>query len=465
MRLSPFSRFVAIALRRHSFGGSPTFEHQRHDYCTKYAIGVLVQLFLVAAGARIAASEAREVRAFHWEKASPASQGMDRAKLDAMKDTLADHQTKAFLVIRNDKILYEWYQQEHGPDKRHYTASMAKALIGGVALALAISDGRTDLDDPAAKYVPQWKKDPRKAKITVRHLGSHTSGIEDAEADSLPHNKLTGWKGDFWKRLDVPNDPFSISRGRAPVLFEPGTAFQYSNPGIAMLSYVITAALRDAPEKDLRTLLRDRIMRPIGVPDGEWSVGYGQVFTVDGLPLVPTWGGGSYTARALARVGRLMLRKGNWEAAQLISEEAVRVTTTSAGLPGENGMGWWTNADGRFAPLPRDAFWASGAGHQTLLVVPSLNLICVRNGGPLSPKEEEYRTARGPYLFDPLMDAITNTNPKTHETKAPYLQSSLIESVQFSDLTIDGLTSGDQWAMTWADDGHLYSAWGDVQGD
>ena len=418
MRVSQFSRFVAIALRRRSFRASATFEHQGHDYCTKHTIGVLVQLFIMAAGARIVAAEAREVPGFHWEKASPASQGMDGVKLEAMKDLLVERQTKALLIIRNDRIVYEWYQEGHGADKRHYTASMAKALVGGVSLAVAVSDGGIQLDDKAAKYIPQWKDDPAKSKITVRHLGSHTSGVEDAEANDLPHGVLTGWKGDFWKRLDVPNDPFSVSRDRAPVLFEPGTAFQYSNPGIAMLGYAITAALRDAPEKDLRTLLRERIMQPIGVPHSEWSVGYGQVFTVDGLPLVATWGGGGYTARALARVGRLMLRKGDWEGAQLVSEEAVRVTTTSAGLPGENGMGWWTNADGRFAPLPKDAFWASGAGHQTLLVVLSLNLICVRNGGPLSQDKQEYRRARGTYLFDPLMDAVQTKGPEQLDAAA-----------------------------------------------
>ncbi len=289
-----------------------------------------------------------------------------------------------------------------------------KSVIFPMTEDVIISDERIGLDDKAAEYIPQWKDESVKSMITVRHLGSHTSGIEDAEADGLPHDELTGWKGDFWKRLDVPNDPFSISRDKAPALFEPGTSFQYSNPGIAMLAYTITAALRTAPEKSLRIVLQDRIMRPIGVPDKEWSVGYGQVSTVEGLPLVASWGGGGYTARALARVGRLMLRKGDWEGVQLISEDAVRMTTNSAELPGENGMGWWTNADGRFAPLPKDAFWASGAGHQTLLVVPSLNLICVRNGGPLSSKKEEYREARGPYLFDPLMDTITDAS-KTYQ--------------------------------------------------
>src|SRR5207302_9443332 len=112
-------------------------------------------------------------------------------------------------------------------------------------------------------------------------------------------------------------------------------------------------------------------------PDEQWSAGYGKTFTVDGLPLVASWGGGNFTPRALARVGQLMLRKGDWEGKRLLSEEAVRQTTTHAGLPGNCGIAWWTNFDGRYARLPRDAFWGSGAGHQVLLVVPSLDLVVV----------------------------------------------------------------------------------------
>jgi len=89
---------------------------------------------------------------------------------------------------------------------------MAKALVGGVAVAVAISDGRLTLDSPAANYVRQWRDDPQKSAITIRQLGSHSSGIEDAEANGLAHDQLTGWKGDFWKRHSPPNDPFTISR-------------------------------------------------------------------------------------------------------------------------------------------------------------------------------------------------------------------------------------------------------------
>jgi len=346
---------------------------------------------------------------FQWTTATPESQGMSSQKLEAMRASLAARKTTGLLVLRNDKIVCEWYAPGQSAASKHYTASMAKAVVGGVSLAVALSDGRIALDDRAAKYIPQWKNDPQKSRITVRQLGSHTSGIEDAEADDLPHDKLTGWKGDFWKRLAPPRDSFTVSRDMAPVLFEPGAQIQYSNPGIALLTYTVTASLRDAPHKDIRTLLRERVMRPIGVPDEEWSIGYGQTPMVDGLPLVGSWGGGSYTARAAARVGRLMLRGGDWDGQRLLSAEAVRLVTCDAGTPGNCGMGWWSNNDGTHAKLPKDAFWGAGAGHQIALVVPSLNLIAVRNGEMLATAATDPGDFHQPvrrFLFEPLVDAV-----------------------------------------------------------
>ncbi len=344
---------------------------------------------------------------FEWQTAAPESQGLSSDKLMLLKENLAARRTSGFLAIRNDRIVFEWYADDYGAAKPHYTASMAKAIVGGLSLAVALTDGRIALDDKAARFIPRWKDDARKAKITIRHLGSHTSGLEDAEADGLPHEKLTGWKGDFWKRLDPPRDPFTISRDKTPVLFEPGEKFQYSNPGIAMLTYAVTASLAGASERDIRTLLADRVMRAIGVPDAEWSMGYGKTFIVDGLPLVGSWGGGGYTARAVARVARLMLRGGDWEGKQLLSKEAVRQIAADAGTPGHGAIGWWSNANGKYAKLPTDAFWGSGAGHQVVLVVPSLSLIAVRNGEDLSAKKDEHHDALNAHLFEPLIDAVS----------------------------------------------------------
>lgn len=346
---------------------------------------------------------------FEWEKAAPESQGFSSQKLEAFRSNLEARHTKALLVIRNDAIVCEWYAPGHAVDKPYGTASLAKAIVGGLSLAVAMTDGRIAFDDSAAKYIPQWQDDPRKSRITLRQLGSHTSGIEDAEADGLPHEKLTGWKGDFWKRLAVPNDPFTISRDRAPLLFDPGEKMQYSNPGIALMTYCVTAALRGGAQQDIRSLLRERVMRPIGVPDAEWSVGYNKTFTVDGLPLVGSWGGGSYTARAAARVGRLMLRAGDWDGKRIVSAEAVRLTTSDVGTPGPCAMGWWSNNEGDCDKLPRDAFFGSGAGHQILLVVPSLQLIVVRNGNVLANAEttpKAYHDAYRQFLFEPLMKAL-----------------------------------------------------------
>src|SRR5262245_54078193 len=143
---------------------------------------------------------AQPAHAFEWQQGTPESQGMSLARLDALWKELQASGTKALLIVRNDHIVYEKYAEGWDAARTHYTASMAKALVGGIPLAVALGDGRITLDDKAMKYIPQWKDDPRKSKITIRHLGSHTSGIEDANQDGVPHDKLPGWMGEFWKR-------------------------------------------------------------------------------------------------------------------------------------------------------------------------------------------------------------------------------------------------------------------------
>jgi CubicO group peptidase (beta-lactamase class C family) len=401
---------------------------------------------------------------FEWRPAAPEREGVSKEKLDALKDELARRKTSAFLVVRNDKVVYEWYAPGHGPDKKHGAASLSKATVAGLALALALGDGKLKLDTPVAELVPAWKGDPARRAITLRHLGSHTSGLADAEEDGLPHDKLTGWKGDFWKQLDPPDDPFTIARDKAPVLSEPGAKLRYSNPGIAMLGYAVTASYKGGPQKDIRALLRERVMRPIGAADGEWSVGYGKTYSVDGLPLVAGWGGGSYTARALARVGRLLLREGDWDGKQVLSREAVRQVTGDAGLPGHCGMGFWTNADGRYPRLPRDTYYGAGAGDQLLVVVPSLKLIVVRQGETLAPEPkgardvfEAFHDQRVKILLEPLIDAVS---------AAPYPPSQAVTGLAWAprETIVRKAKGSDNWPLTWADDGHQYTAYGDGNG-
>jgi CubicO group peptidase (beta-lactamase class C family) len=430
--------------------------------------------------------------AWDWPSATPESQGMSATRLEAIKERLAAKKTRAFLVIRNDEIVYEWYAAGVTANTKQGTASLAKALAGGMSLAVAITDGKISLDDPAAKFIPQWKSDAQKSKITIRHLGSHTSGLSDSTTENVKHEEQPGWMGDFWKRLDPPRDPFTIARDETPMLFAPGEKIQYSNPGIGLMTYCVTAAIRDGAHKDVRTLLRERVMRPIGVADSDWSVGYGKTFTVEGLPLIATWGGGAYTPRVTARIGRLVLREGDWNGQKLLRTKAIRDVTGDAGLPGDCGMGWWSNGGERYK-LPKDAVWGAGAGDQLLFVVPSLSLIMVRNGETLAPGPGEppvrtndvftkYHDYRARILFEPLIEAVTGKagggsqraeidRPSQSVIRNPQSpiappRSAFIKEIRWAPAnTIRRAAKGsDNWPLTWADDNALYGAYGDGNG-
>lgn len=396
----------------------------------------------------------------------PESLGLDGAKLQTLSHQLAARRTKNFLVLRHGQVAFEWYAADSGPSQGHSTASLAKALVGGTSLVLALADGRLKVDDPAWKYIPAWKDDPQKSKITIRHLATHSSGIEDAEQDARPHEALPGWKGAFWKRQP---DPFSIAIQQAPVIFAPGSKYAYSNPGMAALAYAVTAALRGARQADIRSLLKERLMEPLGVAESEWSIGYGRAYELDGMKLYANWGGGSYSARATAAVGQLMLQRGEWRGRQLIPADWIDKVVAYAGTPlperpagnpqPGSGLAWWTNFDGVWRAVPRDAFAGAGAGNQVLLVVPSLDLVVVRNGELLGDpaQGEGFWGGLEKYLFTPLMEAVI---------AAPYPRSPAIRAVRFAPVSsiVRQALGSDNWPLTWGDDDNLYSAYGDGWG-
>ena len=392
-----------------------------------------------------------------WSTISAHDAGLDADRLEAWRSSLAAHHTTGLLVIRRGRIAFEWYAPDWGPDRPHGTASMAKALVGGMSLAAAMSLGRISPDDLASKYIPGWSSDPLKAKITIRHLATHTSGIEDAEQHDLPHDQLPGWKGAFWRRTP---DPFTIAVQEAPVLFEPGSRYAYSNPGMAALSYAITASLQGS---DVKRLLQERIMDPLGIPQNHWSIGYGRAYEVAGLHLYANWGGASFTARATARVAELMMQRGTWNGRELIRREAVQRVLTDQGLPRPSrsatdpapasGLAWYTNRDGIWPAVPRDAFAGAGASHQVVVAVPSLDLIVVRNGDALSDTKPGFWGPVYELVLKPLMDAVT--------VRAPYPPSPVIRRAWFDPEIRRSAIDSDNWPLTWGDDGAQYTSYGD----
>lgn len=416
----------------------------------------IAKFLLFGALAAIAARAAD----FDFPQDTPENHGMNRAALDRWREQLVAHHTRALLVVRDDKIIYEWYAAGEDANKKQGTASLAKAIVGGTSLMVAMEEGRIYADDRASRYIPAWRGDPQKSLITIRQLATHTSGIEDAEQDNIDHMQLPGWKGAFWKREP---DPFSVAIHQAPVIFPPGTSYAYSNPGIAALAYAVTAAT----QTDLHSLLKARLFDALGIPEADWSIGYGRAYAVDGLQLYAAWGGGAFTPRATARIGQLMLHEGEWNGKRLVHRALAETMTQYAGMPIQkrtasdpgpaSGLCWWLNFDGVWPEVPRDAFAGAGAGQELLLVVPSLNLIVVRNGALLGDRDRFWADA---------VEEVFNPAARMAATPAPYPPSAVIHGVTFDpeEKIVRQAIDSDNWPITWGDDDAQYTAYGDGEG-
>ena len=107
---------------------------------------------------------------------------------------------------------------------------------------------------------------------------------------------------------------------------------------------------------------------------------------------------------------------------------------------------------------PEDAFGGAGAGHQFLMVVPSLDLIVVRNGQRLDP-DLPFDEALDRYVVAPVLRSISTG-------KAPYPPSPVIKAIRWApkETIVRQARGSDTWPMTWADDDALYTAFGDGQG-
>ncbi|MCP4251015.1 MAG: hypothetical protein GY778_28590, partial [bacterium] len=177
--------------------------------------------------------------------------------------------------------------------------------------------------------------------------------------------------------------------------------------------------------------------------------------------------------------GRLMLHRGEWEGQQLVDPAWVRSVLRYAGTPlperpagnpqPGSGLCWWTNLDGVWPSLPRDAFAGSGAGNQILPVVPCRALIVVRNGEDLGdPAQARSGGHWGAYekdLFEPLMDAFFYRLPDDREL-APCPPSEVIRDIAWDppSTIVRRAFDSDNWPIAWADDGEQVTAYGDGRG-
>ena len=322
-----------------------------------------------------------QASAFEWTTDAAANQGMCVSatipglcskKLDALKVS----QTGDIIIIRNDKIIFEWYASGAGPagvDHGRNTSlmgtwsSVTKSLIGATSMAYAYDHCGLKDTDLASKYLPSWTdlltyeatapgtwpSDPswgNKHRYTrLAMLASHMSGLADnhmaaavADSDSCKAGKqplATHWQpyeARFWDGAAAPNDPWTISRIRAP--YSPlvtdktmvGKVYQYSNSGTALLGYAITKACKNSPaaanDDTIRDIMQNKIFNRIDFT-GSSSWGLDRAVAVGGMTLYNSWGQLKITPGGAAKLGRLYLNNGIWDNAVVLRPTTVALAT------------------------------------------------------------------------------------------------------------------------------------------
>src|SRR4051812_38280646 len=151
-----------------------------------------------------------------------------------------------------------------GTDAVFWIASMSKPITAAL-LMLLVDEGKVNLDDPVEKYLPEFKavvvasakgkegQQPRPPghKITVREILSHTSGLPFKSPQEQP-------------TLDeLTLKDAAASYAKTPLLFEPGTKYQYSNAGINTAGRIIEVVSGMPYE----VFLQRRLLDPLGMKD------------------------------------------------------------------------------------------------------------------------------------------------------------------------------------------------------
>ena len=211
----------------------------------------------------------------NFETIIPEDAGMSSARLLKAKEyaqRVSDQlggSGGAVLVARHDKIVGEWYWGQRGPEDTHpYDANTMTPLYSvtkgftAMALSLLIQDGALWLDEPAWLHVPELK-DGDLAKITIRHLATHSSGFpgEDPDYASCWQDQRPG------EHLAQTYFRHAIGRVRRGVVFEPGTAHIYSDPAVIVLGEII---YRVSGER-VPDLLSKRVFAPLGLERIGWD--------------------------------------------------------------------------------------------------------------------------------------------------------------------------------------------------
>lgn len=310
-----------------------------------------------------------------WDTIGPATFGIQQNDIDSALAYLGRNDSKAFIVLKDGKILHEHYFGNFTRDSVWYWASAGKSLTA-FAVGMAQDQGHLNIDSPSARYLGSgWTSltSQQENQITVRNQLSMTSGLDD----------------------NVINDNCD-SPACLQYLAAPGTRWAYHNAPYRLVHSAVGAASGQSWQQ----YFNQQISVRTGIT-GLWldHVLYSK-------------------ARSMARFGLLMLANGVWNGDTLLRDTAYlhAMIRPSQTLNPAYGYLWWLNGQNSFMlpdvqiqfpgslipQAPAELVMGLGKNDQKLYLLPSRNLVIIRmgNGGG----------SEVPILFDrefwPYLNAI-----------------------------------------------------------
>lgn len=291
-----------------------------------------------------------------WETQDPTALNWCTDQVPPLLDFLDSTNTKAFLVLKDGRIVIEHYFGTFTADSLWYWASAGKSLTAFL-VGKAQEEGFLDINDPSSAYLGEgWTActPEQEQAITIWHQLTMTTGLDDS--------------GD----LDC-TAPACLQ-----YLAEPGTRWSYHNAPYTLLDGVI----EDATGHSLNSYLFNKLTLTTGLQGAFVQIGSNNVFLSK--------------ARAMARFGLLALAQGQWNGLPIMNDGDYfqAMVTPSQALNPAYGYLWWLNGQssymlpgfqislpGMLCPsAPADMYSAMGKNGQICNVSPTTGLVVVRLG-------------------------------------------------------------------------------------
>jgi CubicO group peptidase (beta-lactamase class C family) len=309
----------------------------------------------------------------------------DRIRLAARYS--AANRGKSFLVLQRGRVLREEYPNGFAANGAHKIYSGTKSFWCLAALA-AEEEGILRLKDRAAGTIAEWQGDRLKSRITIRQLLDFSSGLDPF----------------FELHEDGIRDRDRLAVHR-PLAAEPGEAFIYGPCSLQVFHEIMKRKL--APRGVTPTqYLESRVLRPLGLGPQRY------VADRSGNPLLAA--GFLLSARQWAQMGRAVLNESSHVAPpEAIADGSARGSRANAAF----GLGFWNNRmAGRGSAwevdveamlhekwakqrwrnaclsrsAPSDLVASIGSGAQRLYVIPSHDMVIVRQGGGPAFSDAEF---------------------------------------------------------------------------